>query len=96
MTEQREVLLVQIYTKRKKVMGANLSPGMWVDSLDHRGACAIKSIEIPGDDFNSTPDCPIRHARYWCSGDTYEVVRVDVAYDVVDPETVLWTLGDIA
>ena len=68
------------YTKSKKVRGDQLKPGQWIDSLDHRGARQIKSID------KDDPSSRLRYIHFYFGGG--ESVRKDVKYDVVDPKSV--------
>jgi hypothetical protein len=78
------------YATVRKVRGTDLQVGDWLDSLDHRGARMIYGIW-----FGDNPDAHEHHytddrsphrTAMFCGGDT-EVVRVDVEYDVVDPDS---------
>jgi hypothetical protein len=86
------------YAKTRKVLGADLRPGDWLDSLDHRGARMIYGIwfgqvdaaDLPEamveiDDSHPDPDSPVRTVML-SFGDT-EAARADVLYDVVDPDS---------
>jgi hypothetical protein len=86
------------YSEVRKVRGDQLQVGDWLDSLDHRGARCIYGIwfgEIAAadlaeamvqiDDPGPGPGSPVRTVMF-SVGDT-ETVRVDVEYDVVDPDS---------
>ena len=66
---------------------ADLEVGQWLDTLDHRGARAIYSIDP------SAADSPVSVVRF--DGIRYgiledsEIVRKDVTYDVVNPDSMV-------
>ena len=65
------------YSRVRKVRGADLRRGDWLDSLDHRGARMIYGIAWTHSD--------VLTVTFSC-GDT-ELVTASVEYDVVDPES---------
>ncbi len=78
------------YLRSHKVRGSRLSPGMWIDLPDRIGACAIKSIEIPGDWLEVDPGSPVRHVRFWGDGaDDFVAVDASDRYAVVNPDSVI-------
>ena len=66
------------YTRVRKVSGADLKVGDWLDSLDHSGARTIHNI-------TKAPGAVTRTVRFSDIEGDSEVVRADVMYDVVDP-----------
>lgn len=83
------------YSRIRKVRGADLNVGDWLDSLDHRGARSIHGIRV------ATPGSGFREVHFgggWTvysdgSSDT-ETVRDDVEYDVVDPDSQVTPTGE--
>lgn len=84
------------YATSRKVRGDQLKIGDWLDSLDHCGARAIYGMwagDINTPDLADAmvktgapkPGNPIRTVMFGC-GDT-ETIRLDVEYDVVDPNS---------
>jgi len=75
------------YSAVRKVPGDRLQVGDWLDSLDHRGARAICGIRAGGTAASDLPelDGKVRTVVF-SFGDT-EIVRCDVEYDVVDPDS---------
>ena len=84
------------YSRVRKVPGAGLTVGDWLDSLDHRGArmiCDIRDGSARPGLFSRLmrtlgrrrPDEALRTAVFSC-GDT-ETVHRGVEYDVVDPHS---------
>lgn len=76
------------YAKVQRVRGNALTPGMWLDSLDHRGARSIAGVWFGG---TAEPPASLFVEQnvltvMFFGGDT-EVVRSDVEYDVVDPQS---------
>lgn len=67
------------YSSVEKVLGAKLKVGNWLDTLDHRGARRIESID------KDDPSSPLRYVRF--SGGDGETVRKGIEYDVVDPNS---------
>jgi len=67
------------YARVEQVRGGDLKVGDWLDSLDHRGARMIYAVADGSEGFRTV----------WFSegGDDCETVRVDVDYDVVDPDS---------
>ncbi len=88
MNDTTEVTKTTRYTRSRKVAGSELSPGQWIDLPDRIGACAIKSIEIPGDWMEADPRSPVRHVRFWGDGARdFVVVDADDRYVIVDPDS---------
>lgn len=76
------------YADVRTVRGDQLTPGMWLDSLDHRGVRSIAGIwfgatSLPSGDFLTDTG---RLTVMFFGGDT-ETVRGDVEYDAVDPDS---------
>ena len=69
------------YTRVRKVPGADLSVGDWLDSLDHSGARTIRHIT------EGEPGSGIRTAWFSDIDGDSELVRAEVLYDVVDPDS---------
>jgi hypothetical protein len=67
------------YSRARKVRGADLRLGDWLDSLDHRGARMIYGISW------TDPESPVRTVTF--SFDDTELVHANVEYDVVDPDS---------
>ncbi len=67
------------YSRTRKVRGAALQVGDWLDSLDHSGARMVYGIAM------DHPRAETRTVTF-LGGDT-ELVHVGVEYDVVDPES---------
>lgn len=87
------------YATVRKVKGADLKVGDWLDTLDHRGARRIFGIfagPAPAD-LDTPPVERLRALRrsdvdsglrtVMVGGGETETVRVDVEYDVVDPDS---------
>lgn len=82
------------YAESRKVRGADLKIGDWLDSLDRRGARKIVGLWLgvapdADDDTDWVPgihaDAKYRTAIF--AGGDGETVRADVEYDVVNPES---------
>lgn len=67
------------YSRVRKVRGADLQLGDWLDSLDHRGARMIYGISW-------TPGSKRGTVTFGGDDDTEEV-HAEVVYDVVDPDS---------
>jgi hypothetical protein len=67
------------YASVRKVPGGELHVGDWLDSLDHRGARMIYAV------LDARPG--YRTVYFSELGDDCEIVRADVEYDVVDPDS---------
>jgi hypothetical protein len=85
------------YATVRKVPGARIQAGDWLDTLDHRGARAICGIRDGAREalmarawrwLVRRPRDPGSEVRtvVFSFGDT-EIVRCDVEYDVVDPHS---------
>jgi hypothetical protein len=77
------------YATVEKVPAAELRLGMWLDSLDHRGARKIAGPWSGADDNpvrSFTSDQAGTVTAMFFGGDT-ETLRLDVAYGVVDPDS---------
>lgn len=75
------------YADVRKVRGSDLTLGMWLDSLDHRGARKVAGVWYGAADRPSTSifcDEGGAVTAMFFGGDT-ETLRADVLYDVVDP-----------
>ncbi len=87
------------YSRVRKVKGADLKVGDWLDTLDHRGARKIFGILAgPAPADQGVPDAEYLgniHFRARNSnlltvvvgGGETETIRADVEYDVVDPDS---------
>lgn len=69
------------YSNATPTRGDQLQVGTWLDSLDHCGARTIRRVTDAGGGYRTV----------WFSDidDDSEVVRDDVLYDVVDPNSVV-------
>lgn len=76
------------YSRVTKTRGDQLQVGDWLDSLDHRGARSIYGVRVttPGSGFREV--CFSGGFQVYDDGSSdSEVVRDDVFYDVVDPDS---------
>jgi hypothetical protein len=78
------------YSSVTSVLGSNLKIGMWLDSPDHGGARMICGLRIAGGS-----DSLLREVAFgplgtdWDEDKWFEVIRADVEYDVVDPDSLV-------
>jgi hypothetical protein len=86
------------YSKVTKKRGDELEIGDWLDSLDHSGACKIWAIGV-----NSRTGARYVAFSEWdgipaTDGDDsdWRMVRADVLYDVVDPDSIVDPAGEPA
>lgn len=85
------------YAKARRVKGADLRIGDWLDTLDHRGARAVYGIfagAAPADMVDEQHlmgltghDLDSDWLTVMVAGGEIETVRADVEYDVVDPDS---------
>lgn len=88
------------YTESRQVLGADLTPGMWLDSLDHRGARMVWSVSFPGNYLKVVIEEPSGWDAFRLVGfsdlpSDRETVRADLPYDVVDPDSMVETYLEI-
>jgi hypothetical protein len=94
------------YATVRKVKGADLRVGDWLDTLDHRGARAIYGI-FAGAAPADTDMVDVEHLcrltgrdldsgllTVMVAGGETETIRVDVEYDVVDPDSQVTPTGE--
>lgn len=80
------------YAAVTKTLGRDLKVGDWLDSLDHSGARMIVGMYlgvVPDDDEDWVPGIdidPAMRTAIFAGGDG-EVIRTDVEYDVVEPDS---------
>lgn len=70
----------------RKVLGADLKVGDWLDTLDHSGARMICGVALPNDE-RGYPLMSSQSRVVMFSLADNELVRADVEYDVVDPNS---------
>lgn len=76
------------YAKVTPTRGDELKVGDWLDSLDHRGARSIYGIRVAAPDSGYREVCFSGGFTVYDDGSSdAEVVRDDVMYDVVDPDS---------
>lgn len=76
------------YADVRKVRGDQLEVGDWLDSLDHRGARSIYGIRVgaPGSGYREV--CFSGGFTVYDDGSSdSEMIRDDVEYDVVNPDS---------
>jgi hypothetical protein len=76
-----------LYGTVRQVAGADVQPGMWLDTPDRQGARKVYGIMIPFDPEADQNERTVIFGQYASGGYDSETLRADEFYDVVDSST---------